>query len=229
LLHEHGELSSANECIQPAFTGSYKFFTIPFGSHVTGFLSLEHHLVKKRSMEDRFVEGIYLRADHNTPCIRTYCITSGSQLLVQDFKPYLDEFSFQDSPCVLRCTPVILFFLAKMYIHDAYDDILVVKEETALHSHIRAQTRATDAAKVLDDPIILTTSSNDQTEKSIDENAPLPPWALATTTEEIALYHDLENHNELAIARAFSRHLVDLCITSPLQTRCDGRDARHWC
>jgi len=77
-----------------------------------------------------------------------------------------------------------------MYIDDAYDDILVVEEETALHAHIRAQTRAADAAKVLDGPIILTTSSNDQTEKSIDEIAPPPPRALAATTDEIALYHD---------------------------------------
>jgi len=157
---------------------------------VTGFSPREHPWVKKRSLGDRFVEGIYLRADHNTPCIRMYFITSGSELLVQDFKPYLDEFSFRDFPCVLRCTPVILKDLAKMYIDDAYDDILVVEEETALQAHIRAQTRAADAAKVLDGPIILTTSSNDQTEKSIDEIAPPPPRALAATTDEIALYHD---------------------------------------
>jgi len=50
--------------------------------------------------------------------------------------------------------------LAKLHIDDAHDDNLVA-EARALHPHARAQTRAADAAKVLDDPIILTTSSDD--------------------------------------------------------------------
>jgi len=59
-----------------------------------------------------------------------------------------------------------------MHIDDAHDDYLVA-EETALHAHTRAQTRAADAVKALDNPdaakaldnlIILTTSSDDQTE-----------------------------------------------------------------
>ena len=52
-----------------------------------------------------------------------------------------------------------------MHIDDAHDDNLVA-EETALHTHTRAQTRAADASKTLDDPIILTTSSDDQTESA---------------------------------------------------------------
>ena len=50
-----------------------------------------------------------------------------------------------------------------MHIDDAHDDNLV-GEETALHAHTRSQTRAADAAKALDDPIILTTTSDDQPE-----------------------------------------------------------------
>jgi len=66
-----------------------------------------------------------------------------------------------------------------------------------------------DAAEFLDDPIILTTSSD---EKSIDEIAPPlprakiappPPHAFASTTDEIALSDESVNQNELAIARAF--------------------------
>ena len=127
---------------------------------------------------DRFVEDIYLRAHHDTPCIRMYCITSGSELLVQQFKSYPDEFPFQDPSCLLRCTPVILKKLAKMHIDDAHDENLVA-EETALHPNTRAQMQTADAAKVLDDPIILTTSSDDQTE-TIDEIAPPPPCAKIT-------------------------------------------------
>jgi len=47
-----------------------------------------------------------------------------------------------------------------------------------LHAHTRAQTRAADAAKVLDDPIIQTISSDDQTEKSIEI-----PFILANTRD----------------------------------------------
>ena len=68
-----------------------------------------------------------------------------------------------------------------MHIDDAHDDNLVA-EETAFHAHTRAQTRAADAAKALDEPIILTTSSDD---KTIDQIAP-PSRAFATTTDKIA-------------------------------------------
>jgi len=154
--------------MQPAFAGSYKPVATPFGFRVTGYLPPEHPLVKNGSFRDCFVEGIYLRANHNTPCIRMHLITSGSELLVQDFKSCPNEFPFPDLLCLLRCTPVILKDLAKMHIDNAHDDNLVA-EETALHVHTRAQTRAADVSKALDDPIILTPSSDDQT-KSLSQN-----------------------------------------------------------
>jgi len=119
---EHGELSTAGDRMQPAFAGSYKTVAIPFGSRVTGYLPREHPQVKNGSFDDRFVEGIYLRAAHDTPCIRMYCITSGSEFLVKDFKSYPDEFPFRDPSSLLRCTPVILKGLAKLHIDDAHDD-----------------------------------------------------------------------------------------------------------
>jgi len=228
---EHGDLSTANNRMQPAFAGLYKTVAIPFGSHVTGYLPREHHLVKNGSFGDRLVEGIYLRSDHDTPCIRMCSITSGSEPLVQDFKSYPHKFCFRDPSCLLRCTPVIFKDLAKMHIDDAHDDNLVA-EETALHAHTCTQTRAADAAKALDEPIILTTSSDDQT---IDQIAP-PPRAFATITDkiapplphakivlqpprtfpsitdEIALSDELANQNELAIARAFLRHSVEFVL-----------------
>jgi len=70
-----------------------------------------------------------------------------------------------------------------MHIDDAHDDNLVA-EETALHAHTRAQTRAADAAKALDEPIILTTSSDD---KTIDQIAPSArAFATWATTDKIA-------------------------------------------
>ena len=108
--------------------------------------------------------------------------------------------------------------MAKIHIDDAHDDNLVAKE-TALHAHTRAQTRA-DAPKALDEPIILTTSSDDQTISRIapplrafttttDKIAPLlprakiapqPPRAFVSITYEFALSDELANHIELAIA-----------------------------
>ena len=114
--------------MQPAFAGSCKTVAIPFGSRVTGYLPREDPLVKNESFGDRFVEGIYLRADHNTLCICMYCITSGSELLVQDFKSYPDQFPFRDLSCLLLCTPVNLKDLAKMHIEDAHKDNLVTEE-----------------------------------------------------------------------------------------------------
>jgi len=93
---EHGDLSTDNNRMQPAFAGSYKNVAIPFDSRVTGYLPQDHSLVKNESFGDRFVEGIYLRADHDTPCIGMYCIISGSELLVQEIKSYSDDFPFRD-------------------------------------------------------------------------------------------------------------------------------------
>jgi len=72
---EHGELSTPNDRMQPAFAGSYQTVAIPFGFRMTGYLPREHPLVKNGFFGDRFVEGIYLRADDNTPCICMFCIT----------------------------------------------------------------------------------------------------------------------------------------------------------
>jgi len=125
-----------------------------------------------------FFEDTYLRPDHNTPCICMYCITLGSELLVQDFKSLPEEFLFRDPLCLLRCTSAILKDLAHMHLDNDHDKKLVA-EETAHHVHTRAQTRAADTAKVLDDPIIMKAPSEDQTEKSIQ--IPVTPTNVSLT------------------------------------------------
>jgi len=87
--------------MQTAFAGSYRTMAILLGSQVAGYIPQEHHLVTNGSFCDRFVDGTYLRADHATPCIRTYCIASSlvSELLVQNFNSYPDEFSFRILSC----------------------------------------------------------------------------------------------------------------------------------
>jgi len=107
-----------------------------------------------------------------------------------------------------------------------------VAEEIAFHAHTRAQKRAADEAKALDEPIIPTTSSDDKTVDQIAppprafatttnkiapplsraKIAPQPPRAFVSMTNEIALSDKLANHNALAIARAFLRHSVEFVL-----------------
>jgi len=99
-----------------------------------------------------------------------------------------------------------------MRIDDAHDDKLVA-EEITLHIHMRGQTRAADAENVLDDPIILTAPSNDQTQKSVQISV-IPTnvssiHASTRATDEIALHDDLTDHNKIAITWAFLRHSVE--------------------
>ena len=213
---EHGQLSTANDRMQPAFAGSYKTVAIPFGSRVTGYLPREHPLVKNGSFGDRFVEGTYLRADNETPCIRMYCIALKSELLVQDFKSYPEEFPFRDPSCLLRCTPAIMKDLALMHVDDAHDDKLVA-EENALQVHTRAQTRAAEAAQVITASTPLTCDSDDQTKELIEipvvtTDPPSTKYGSTRATHEISLHDDLANHTELAIARALLRHSVEFIL-----------------
>jgi len=77
--------------------------------------------------------------------------------------------SFSRSIVPTTVHPSHLKDLAKMHIDDAHDDNLVA-EETAVHAHTRAQTQAADAAKTLDDPIILTTYSDDHLNKLLTKS-----------------------------------------------------------
>ena len=169
----HGQLSTANTRMQPAFAGSYRTVAIPFGSRVTGYLPREQPLVKNGSFGGRFVEGTYLRADNETPCICMYCIALGSELLAQDFKSYPDEFPFRDLSCLLRCTPTFFNDLANMHVDDAHDDKLVA-EKMALQVHTRTQTRAAQAIT----PIVGPTPST-----------PLPLKFLLTMQQTLPLRH----------------------------------------
>ena len=184
-----GQLSTANTRMQPAFAGSYRTVTIPFGSRVTDYLSREHPLVKNGSFGDRFVEGTYLRADNETLCIRMYCIALGSELLVQDFKSqaYPDEFPFRDPSCLLRCTPTILKDLVN--IDDAHDDKMVA-EETALQVHTRAQSRAAQTFSIIE--ATSSSPSSEPTADPIDQSTEsvMPPrssHASTRATDEIAI------------------------------------------
>ena len=91
--------------MQPAFAGTRATVAIPFGSRIVSTIPHEHRLVVNGSFGDRFVEGIYLHADHATPTIRMYDFGSCSEISVQDFKSYPAEFPFRDQSCLMRPSP----------------------------------------------------------------------------------------------------------------------------
>ena len=78
--------TTAHQRMQPAFAGTRATVAIPFGSRIVSTIPREHRLVVNGSFGDRFVEGIYLYADHATPTIRMYDFGSRSEISVQDFQ-----------------------------------------------------------------------------------------------------------------------------------------------
>ena len=131
--------------MQPAFFGTYKTVTVPFGSRVIAQLPREHRLVKNGSFGDRFVEGTYLYSDSATPCIWMFSIALQRKIQVQDFKSCPLSFPFKDPSCLTRNTPTIMEEISKMHEEDAYDDILIAME-TCNQIHTRAQMRAAENA-----------------------------------------------------------------------------------
>jgi hypothetical protein len=143
-----------------------------------------------------------------------YCIALGSELLVQDFKSYQDEFPFRDPSCLLRCTPTILKDLVNMHIDDAHDDKMVA-EETALQVHTRAQSRAAQTVSIIE-----ATTSSPSPEPTADPiNQPtesvMPPrsaHASTRATDEIEVHDNLHDFAELSIARALLKHSVEFVL-----------------
>ena len=60
----------------PAFASTRRTVAIPFRSRIVSTIPREHKLVVNGSFGDRYVEGIYLHADHHTPSINMYVFIS---------------------------------------------------------------------------------------------------------------------------------------------------------
>lgn len=140
-----GKATTANERIQANFAGTRNTVNIPFGSRITSTIPREHRLVVNGSFGDRFVEGIYLYADHNTPCIHMYDFNSKTRMKVKDFKSYPEDFPFRDPTCLVRSTPTMTSEFAKMQQEDANDDACIAADE-AFSALTRAQSKAIQSA-----------------------------------------------------------------------------------
>ena len=109
-----GKWSTAHERMKPALAGTRDTVAIPFGCRVVSALPREHRRVVNGSFGDRFVEGMYLHADSQTPTIRIFDLASSTELSVKKFKSYPDEFLFRDHTCLTRSPDTLLKELAKM-------------------------------------------------------------------------------------------------------------------
>jgi hypothetical protein len=145
---ESGQWSTPYQRMQPALASALtrKTVAIPFGSHVISTIPREHSRVVNGSFGDRFVEGIYLHADEQTPTIRMYDIASRTELSVKDFKSYPEQFPFRDHTCLTRPTEAIRKELAAMHTEDDADDQLIA-EELQMKVVTRAQKQAAERAR----------------------------------------------------------------------------------
>ena len=133
--------------MQPALASALtrKTVAIPFGSRVVSTIPREHSRVVNGSFGDRFVEGIYLHADEQTPTICMYDIASRTELSVKDFQSYPEQFPFRDPTCLSRPTETVRKELAAMHTEDDADDQLIA-EELQLQVVTRAQKQAAERA-----------------------------------------------------------------------------------
>ncbi len=74
-----------------------------------------------------------MHADSQTPTIRMFDLASKTELSVEDFKSYPDEFPFRDASCLTQSPDTLRKDLANMHAEDEADDQLIAAE---LQSHV---------------------------------------------------------------------------------------------
>ena len=196
---ESGQWSTPYQRMQPALASALtrKTVAIPFGSRVTSTIPREHSRVVNGSFGDRFVEGIYLHADEQTPTIRMYDIASRTELSVKDFKTYPEQFPFRDPTCLSRPTEAVRKELAAMHTEDDADDQLIA-EELQMQVVTRAQKQAAERAR--DNAII------PDEEKSEKQSAPSKRQKPTKEKKVNSASMLISEMHELDLARDFVRY-----------------------
>jgi hypothetical protein len=170
------------------------------------------------SFGDRFVEGIYLHADHATPTIRMYDFGSQSEISVQDFKSYPDEFSFRDPSCLVRSSQNLAKDMLKIHAEDLADDALIA-EELGHQAVTRSQTRAMERAEQT--PFVapaIDSTPPPQKSPSLEAGVvdSVPPLAMSVDVSPLAGCQDraLRYIPEIEFAREFVK--LSYPVTLPL-------------
>ena len=113
------------------------------------------------------MEGIYLHADHATPTIRMYDFGSRSEISVQDFKSYPDEFPFRDQSCLMLPSSTLTKDMLTMHAEDSADDAIIA-EQLGHHAITRSQSQA--MGRAVQTPFIVPSLP-----MVAEESAPPPP------------------------------------------------------
>jgi hypothetical protein len=199
-----GTWSTAYERMQPAFAGTRDTVAIPFGSRVVSTLPREHRRVVNGSFGDRFVEGIYLHADSQTPTIRMFDLASRTELSVKDFKSYPDEFFFRDPTCLTRSPDTPRKELAKMRVEDEADDQFIA-DQLQTHVITRSQSQAAEPAKQ-NDLIPSVTLQQADTKHSSKKGAKAVLASKPLSAANDCLDIPMSEMQELSLAHAFVTH-----------------------
>ena len=196
-----GQWSTPHQRMQPTLASALtrKTVAIPFGSRVVSTIPREHSRVVNGSFGDRFVEGIYLHADEQTPTIRMYDMASRTELSVQDYKSYPDQFPFRDPTCLTRSPEALRKELAAMHTEDDADDQLIA-EELQMNVVTRAQKQAIERARenaIIPAEATLSQQSTSPTKKKVPKSKPKQATSKTTLLSEM---------HELDLARDFVRY-----------------------
>ena len=204
-----GVWSTAHQRMRPSFAGTRSTVAIPFGSRIVSKLPREHRRVVNGSYGDRFVEGIYLYADAQTPTIRMFDLVSRTELSVKDFTSYPSDFPFHDPTCLTRSPESLRKALADMHTEDETDDQLIaeeLKEHAITRSQTHAHTRAKENPLIQQQPIVYTPSP-------VQANVAATGGAPAKSVDKWDV--PLAELQELDLARSFVK--LKLPILLPLR------------
>jgi hypothetical protein len=199
-----GKWSTAHERMKPAFAGTRDTVAIPFGCRVVSTLPREHRRVLNGSFGDRFVEGIYLHPDSQTPTIRMLDLASRTELSVKDFKSYPDEFPFRDPTCLTRSPDTLRKELAKMRAEDDADDQLIA-DQLQTHVITRSQSQAAERAKQ-NDLIPSVTPQQAEAKHSSKKGAKAVLASKPLSAAKDCLDISMPEMQELSLAHAFVTH-----------------------
>jgi hypothetical protein len=206
-----GAWSTAHARMQPAFAGTHEYtVAIPFGSRVVSTIPREHCRVVNGSFGDRFVEGIYLHADSQTPTIRMFDLASRTELSVKDFKSYPDEFPFRDPACLTRSPDILRKELTKMHAEDEADDQLIadqLKTQVITRSQSQAAERAQQNALI---PSGTRQQARVKPSSKKGAKAVLVPKPLSASTDCLDI--PMSEMQELSLAHAFVTHKIPVTL-----------------
>jgi hypothetical protein len=201
-----GKWSTSHDRIQPAFAGTRDTVAIPFGSRVVSTLPREHRRVVNGSFGDRFVEGIYLHANSQTPTIRMFDLASRTERSVKISSLLLTNYP----TCLTRSPDTLRKELTKMLAEDEADDQLIA-DQLKTQVITRSQSQAAERAQQ-NELIPSATRQKAGTKPSSKKGPKVVPAPKQQNAETSYLDTTMSEMQELALAHAFVTHKIPVTL-----------------